>query len=1044
MNVQSKISLDAAWKERLGIAHRRAPEFYESSEDLTAAQHASAIRAALDELGLSAVFCVQGVPTVGMLVVDHFDRSAIMQLHADLWNQGLISLLLVIAGDTLRAYSLMRTPKRDQDESFDTDCLIEILSTTTDALQFQNLIYGAESGRLWWEYQDKFRPKERVDQVLLDNLLESHRQLRNADELGAPALESEAAQALLIQTMFVAYLEDRGILTERYFEAVSEDQAKEFVSVLTEGNPKQLKGLFDQLRKDFNGNIFVAPCSFDPAEKAADVLPAHMKVLAEFRPGMVDMKGSQYRFWGYNFRYIPVELISAVYDRFLGEREAERRDKGAYYTPMFLADTVIAQVWDMLDDKAKDSGEFLDPACGSGIFLVRMFQRLCEHTRVKRARSTLGWPDLIKILQRLHGWDINGSAVRVAIFSLYVALLEEKSPPDIQKLIDNGRILPELWGQNLIAQDFFTAEEEAKFAVLIGNPPWSSRRAANAKALDWATQADLPLPSKEAAWGFTWKAMRHISPAGIVAFLLPAMGFLHNPKAENARVLLFTKTSVKRVINFSDLRFQLFEKALQPTALLIFGNHSEEASFQRFDYWVPKADLNLRNKRVLTLSSADKMSLSVEVLHSNPMVFKHRLWMREPDAKLFSYLDRLPKLGGLIEEFGALVRRKQSVEGKWVIGQGYKEEPDTAEDKEPFEGAQGREPPKKSDYVGTIPDLPIRSLTPIFQSDAGLIPANSDIVHRLGFETGFFGNRILVPRGVSTSTSRLRASYCTESLTFSSIIQAITIPSGHEATGKLLTAFLNSRLAAWFVFQGTASFGSGRPEVKQSELRKLPFPTSEDLPNPKKSQDAARELISVIDQAQSAATSGFRLEADPISVLQRIDQLTYEYFGLSDEEVALVEDGISMIVPSIQPHESNQPPLWIAPGDNDRKNYAEYLIAGLQSWVRTDEKINARLVARARDLAVLQLSFGSTSMKYVEVPNGSVSETLAALASQLHVSFPGNFQLIPDIRIFADDCLYLVKPMQMRFWMRSAALADADAIALDLQDAINMKRRASA
>ena len=42
---------------------------------------------------------------------------------------------------------------------------------------------------------------------------------------------------------------------------------------------------------------------------------------------------------------------------------------------------------------------------------------------------------------------------------------------------------------------------------------------------------------------------------------------------------------------------------------------------------------------------------------------------------------------------------------------------------------------------------------------------------------------------------------------------------------------------------------------------------------------------------------------------------------------------------------------------------------------------------------------------------------------------------MPDLRVFVGNCLYLIKPMQTRFWLRSTALADADGIALDLQQA---------
>lgn len=347
-------ALAPEWKERLGLTHRHSPELYESADAVSDVPHAPAIRAALNEMGLSAIFCVQGVPTVAILEADHYDRASIIDLHGALWNQGLASLLLVIADDTLRAFSLARTPLSDPGDAFENRCLIDSLSLTTEALRFQNLIYGVESGRLWRDYSDYFQPKERIDQVLLDNLNASHELLQ------AAALVPDAAQALLIQAMFIAYLEDREIVTSAYFTAVSDKRAESFSELLETGDVALFRSFFRTLHHDFNGDLFVAPCSFEPKAEAPEVTPAHLAVLARFRSGREEMAHSgQQRFWGYDFRYIPIELVSAVYDRFLGEREAERRANGAYYTPMFLADTVVSQAWEMLPDATRTTGRFL-------------------------------------------------------------------------------------------------------------------------------------------------------------------------------------------------------------------------------------------------------------------------------------------------------------------------------------------------------------------------------------------------------------------------------------------------------------------------------------------------------------------------------------------------------------------------------------------------------------------------------------------------------------------------------------------------------------
>lgn len=1024
-------ALAPEWKDRLGLTHRRSPELYESAEAVSDVPHAPAIRAALTEMGVSAIFCVQGVPTVAILEADHYDRAAIIDLHGALWNQGLASLLLVIADDTLRAFSLARTPLSDPGDAFEARCLIDSLSLTTEALRFQNLIYGAESGRLWKDYGEYFPPKERIDQVLLDNLNASHDLLQKA------ALAPDAAQALLIQAMFIAYLEDREIVTSAYFAAVSDKSADSFSALLEKGDVDLFRSFFRTLHADFNGDLFVAPCSFEPMGEAPEVTPAHLTILARFRSGREEMANSgQQRFWGYDFRYIPIELVSAVYDRFLGEREAERRANGAYYTPMFLADTVVSQAWEMLPDATRTTGNFLDPACGSGVFLVRSFQRLCEHWRAKHKTQTISWKTLLSLLGQIHGWDLNGGAVRVAVFSLYVALLEEVSPRDIRKLITRGKLLPELWGKTLVCRDFFEVSPDgARYEVIIGNPPWTSRRGPARSSVQWSKKAGYPMPGGEDAWAFSWKALSHLADGGLIAFLLPAMGFLHN-HAQNtveARDAFFRKSQVRRVINFADLRFQLFEKAHRPTALIIYGSANPDNFPYRFDYWAPKADLNLRIKRVITLSSSDKAALGVGAVLDNPLIFKQRLWMREPDAKLFAYLARLPKLGAFISDYGSLSRRREKPGDRWVIGQGY----------QPFnEDSDSDAPPLASEYVGRLPDLPIAAYSRLVQVAEGLLPAPSSTVRRRGFEPGFDGSRILIPRGVETSQNRLRAAYCDQPLTFQDILQAIVVPDGQSDRAKVLTAILNSRLAVWYAFHGTASFGSDRPEVKQADLLRLPFPSPDDVPDKAAAAQASLELIAIVDDAYERSKDPFPMQIDDGDVLRTIDRLAYQYFCLSPDEIALIDDTVEAILPALQPHEGHFPKLWGAPDEEQRAQYAHTLATSLADWFK-GKKIDARLVARGADLAILRLHLGGHE-DYAEDAAGELSDVLEQLAAHIHRPLDGNFQLMPDMRVFVGECLYLIKPMQMRFWLRSTALADADSIALDLQQAATLPRQRGA
>ena len=98
----------------------------------------------------------------------------------------------------------------------------------------------------------------------------------------------------------------------------------------------------------------------------------------------------------YLFNYIPVEILGTIYERFLGkivrpqgrgvtieEKPEVRKAGGVYYTPRYIVEYIVAQTVEKLLRDAKPEAtlklHFLDPACGSGSFLLRVFEVVCEH-----------------------------------------------------------------------------------------------------------------------------------------------------------------------------------------------------------------------------------------------------------------------------------------------------------------------------------------------------------------------------------------------------------------------------------------------------------------------------------------------------------------------------------------------------------------------------------------------------------------------------------------------------------------------------------------
>jgi len=242
-------------------------------------------------------------------------------------------------------------------------------------------------------------------------------------------------------------------------------------------------------------------------------------------------------------------------------------------------------------------------------------------------------------------------------------------------------------------------------------------------------------------------------------------------------------------------------------------------------------------------------------------------------------------------------------------------------------------------------------------------------------------------------------------------------------------------LAAWFVFHETANLGTDRAKVHQSELLGIPFPEPADLPDEALATVAAGKIVALVDDAIATADE---VLMSPRSFLEEIDGLVFKYFGLSEDEIAVVEDTLDYTVPAMQPRVDERPAFWTPCGRQDRIRYAETLTRAIERWLLPDAGIAIDLVGIGADLAALRvrlLSGAESRTFYCEAAASEISDVLNRIWDALPVSLPGNFQIIPDLRIFLDDDMYMVKPRQLRYWLRSSALADADEVAADLHQA---------
>ena len=1024
--------INTEWMQTFNLTDRiGTPDLVLAGTDIFGLSHAASMRAAFNQ-NIQGFLLVGDIPTIAFAVREQLDRQEIARLHKTLWNQGLASLLVVHLRFEVRVYSLWQlpiSPTIELPESRDRR-LVQMLKLAADALEIFKLIPSVESGHYFEEYAQSFDPTARIDATLLSNLQETYRKLTGRNLNLTPA----TARQLILQIIFIAYLEDRGIINLEDFQtALQMPGVRDLVDVLNRRDPQLLVRLCEALHDSFNGDVFHALGSFEQGQPHASLEPRHLDPIVEFREGLLDMASGQTRFWPYDFSFIPVELISAIYDRFLNEGNEERRASGAYFTPRFLADLVVDQAWGTLDPALRSQNMFtvLDPACGSAIFLVRMFQKMVEAHRKQHDGSAPSWSILCSFLERLHGWDTQESAIRIGVFSLYVALLEQVPSPALRALLAEGHRLPPLLGHTLCQRDFFIEQLPLpQFDLLLGNPPWVSRRSDRTRsALDWCKLHDYPAPGGEIAWAFLWKAAYHLTTDGRIALLLPAMGILlnHSQEAIDARQRWIEGVKLIRVINFADVCFQLFDGADRPTILALYCLHPQAGKDYEFEYWVPKAHRLLSTTRQLLIPRSDCFVLRLSATRNDPLLWKKWMWATHRDLKLLSWLEDLPKLSKIMLTWQHA--RHSGTAGKWIIGQGfqpYNPRSKNAEDKPIKE-------PVDEPAVTSYPFLDAAVFQPWVMPTVSTSPRPTATVRRRGFVDGFKGPHILIPQGVRREEGVLRAAYVEQDVCFQHALQAIRFPERDESRAKLLTAILNSSLAAWYYFHTSANFGADRAKVHEEQLLELPFPAPEDLPDPKGAQQAQDKIVALIDTLLAHKDAAL---VDPGWIQPYIEQanaLVFQYYGLTKDEQTLVEDGMRAIIPSRQPRRGENTPLMQNSSQESRAEYVKTLIAALTRWMKPGFGVNARRIEENSPWTVLELTLqAGTPALRIDSQKPSLEQALRRVMAVLPMTMSRNVTLQPDLKVFIEDALYVVKPPSMRYWLRSTALNDADEIAGDL------------
>ena len=1029
----SKMAEANNWRNEFGIGDTDAKTFFASKVELNApgldASQSHVLRRAFDLLKLDGVLCVANIPLIYFKLVKRIEAEDVASLHRKFWNHGGAPILVLVDPAEVHIYSGLVRP-HPQTHGGNIPALVDTLQRASVAIR--EFLPTVESGEFFRRHARSFDPDQRVDRDLLNNLQATRESLAESSD---SRLDVGVLDALLCRLVFVCYLFDREVIGEAYLRDVGISNANHLRDVLgirPKGKAKSaLYDLFRKLGTDFNGDLF----SDDLNAEEKKVSASYIQTLDEFFRA-INVQSGQTSFWPYDFGVIPVEAISAIYERFLS---GDDKLKGAFYTPRFLAELV-------LDIALSKSNSLLglrcfDPACGSGIFLVGLFNRMAEEwkQRNSEARNDRRARELRKVLCGLYGVDINPTACRITAFSLYLAYLDQLSPRDIQELQEKGHKLPTLLHYpdaiagkevegNIWCGDFFA--DEGKYPVdvdlVVGNPPWGSISLPGTPSATWCADPDhaYPIPDKQVSAAFVWKAPHHVKESGRICFVLPhGTIFNHGSTALEFQRQFFNSHAVDCVLNLADYQFFLFEEARHPAIVLAYRQPAPKNLQHPIEYWAPKTDWLVTRAEVISVMPEDRCSVTTgEVLHDleakdAPQIWKRYSWATGRDRRLIDRLSIYPRLRDHVRQ-----ARENSTTKRWLIAEGF--QPKGRND-DPAR-AKTLRLPSKLFVEATSSELDLFLLP----NDCTKLPAAEVKVRdRSNKATDIFRSpHVIVAKGFTS------VAFADFDVSFRHALRGISGPREDRELLIFLAAYLRSSLARYFMFHTSSNWGVSRQEVHVEELLRVPFPLPDMTANPRRSREIVKKVAEIVTLAAKQATGDFVDRAGIVrQATDGIEKLIGEYFDLLPIENVLIDDTSRIIAPSVRPTRARLVVPTISQSTEAQQGlYVKRLCDTLNGWASSGAfVVQGYSIASANlgiAVAVLQKSrAGATPFLELQGADGlltALDRLRGVTAKRLNT-----FELIRGAKVFDRDRLYVVKPLGRRFWTETAALNDADEIA---------------
>lgn len=453
-----------------------------------------------------------------------------------------------------------------------------------------------------------------IDREILNDLLKCRELLaddihKHNKDLTSEELR-ECVQKILDRIVVIRAAEDRGIISAESLWVKLDTWKRTRISD-TALFIRDLKEFFRQFDDVYNSKLF-------EEHKCED-----LRISNEVLESIVNV------LYKYNFDLIGADVLGSIYEDYIGhilrekgekveivEERRRRKEAGIYYTPTYVVDYIVRNtLGDLLKNKTPEEVQkikVLDPACGSGSFLIKAFDVFKEYysqrqERIKEEVSKTGKitpflgtiaADKEILTQNLYGVDLDEQAAEIASVNLMLKALKkgEKLPLILEENIKVGNSL--ISGTEDELKKYFEKPEEKKpfnweeefpevfkeggFDVVIGNPPYYNIQTVKDEAFKaWLRDkfTEIHTGQNDILYYFYHRGLNLLKEGGLLG-LITSRYFMEAEFAEKLRKFIENRAKIRSIIDFGS-KVRVFADSNVNTAILILERCDKEEERKR-------------------------------------------------------------------------------------------------------------------------------------------------------------------------------------------------------------------------------------------------------------------------------------------------------------------------------------------------------------------------------------------------------------------------------------------------------------------------------